>query len=65
VVANNITVFILSSVWSMGGETKMKLEEQVKKLEMQVINQAKLIDQLQRDKAKLIQMIENPDRNYD
>jgi hypothetical protein len=65
VVANNIAVFILSSVWSMGGETKMKLEEQVKKLEMQVINQAKLIDQLQRDKAKLIQMIENPDRNYD
>jgi len=65
VVANNIAVFILSSVWSMGGETKMKLEEQVKKLEMQVINQAKLIDQLQRDKAKLIQMIENPSRNYD
>ena len=64
-VANNIAVFILSSVWSMGGETKMKLEEQVKQLEKQVINQAKLIDQLQRDKAKLIQMIENPSRNYD
>lgn len=43
----------------------MKLEEQVKQLEKQVINQAKLIDQLQRDKAKLIQMIENPSRNYD
>jgi hypothetical protein len=43
----------------------MKLEEQVKQLEKQVINQAKLIEQLQYDKAKLIEMVENPNRNYD